>query len=104
MQVVNQRVPTMPNPGVHDSTVIVTVNVGAQYRGQASPVTGREVRPERLEDSDGSAVHSWRRPAEFVEPRERRVEICLVVELTTVDQFALDRGDADDAPLGVESL
>ena len=45
-----------------------------------------------------------RRPTEFVEPRERGIDVCLVEKLAAAEQFAVDREQADLSPLGLEAL
>ena len=42
--------------------------------------------------------------SQFVEPRERGVEVCLVEHLAAVDQVAFDREKFDHSPLGVEAV
>ena len=44
------------------------------------------------------------RSAEFVEPRDRGVEVCLVEYLAAIDQFAVNRENRDPTPLGVKTL
>ena len=97
-------VPTTSDPGVHDPTAIVDGYVVGQHLGHRVPVAGREVRLEALVHSACRVFQLRRRPAEFVEPRERGVEVCLVEELAAVDQVAVDRREADLPPLGVEAL
>ena len=41
---------------------------------------------------------------QFVETRERGVQVCLVENLVAVDQIAADREEADPAPFGVETF
>ena len=81
----------LSDPGVHDPTAIVADNVVGQHLRHRVPVAGREVRPEALVYSACRVFQPRRRSAEFVEPGERGVEICLVEELAAVDQVAFDR-------------
>ncbi len=62
------------------------------------------MRPEAFVHLACRVFQSRRRRAEFVEPRERGVEVCLVEDLAAVDQVAVDRQKVDHPPLGVEAL
>ena len=82
---------TVSDPDVHDPTAIVDGEVVGQYLRHRVPVAGREVRLEAVVYSACRVFQLRRRTAEFVEPRERGVEVCLVEELAAVDQVAVDR-------------
>jgi hypothetical protein len=45
-----------------------------------------------------------RRTAEFVESCDRGIEVCLIEKFTTAYQFAINRQDLDDLPLGFKAL
>ena len=60
--------------------------------------------PEALDRSACRVFQPRCRPAEFLEPRERGVEVCLVEDFAAVDQVAFDRQERDPPPLGVEAL
>ena len=45
-----------------------------------------------------------RRTTEFIEPRERGVDVCLVEYLAAIDLVAFDRQNVHLPPLGVEAL
>ena len=86
---------TVSDPGVHDPTAIVDENVVGQYLRHARPSRGprstsRSARPLGLPRFPAAAP-----AAEFVEPRERGVEVCLVEDFAAVDQVAFDRHDVD---------
>ncbi len=95
---------TVSDPGVHHPTAIVGGNVVGQDLGHRVPVAGREVRIEALVHSACRVFQPRRRPAEFVESRERGVDVCLVEDLAAVDPIAFDGQKVDLPPLGVEAL
>ena len=82
---------SVSDSGVHDPSTIVDGDVLGQYLCHRAPVTGREVRPEALVHLACRVFQPRRRTTEFVEPRERGVEVCLVEHLDAVDQIAVDR-------------
>ena len=82
---------TVSDARVHDPTAIVSGNVVGQYLRHGVPVAGREVRPEALGYSACRVFQPRRRRTEFVEARERGVEVGLVEHLAAVDQVAFDR-------------
>ena len=94
----------MLDAGIHDPTAIVDRNVVGEHLGHGVPVAGREIRPEALVHSACRVFQLWRRPTEFVEPRERGVEVGLVEYFAAADQVAFDRQKIDLPPLGVEAL
>ena len=88
----DRGISTVSDPGVHDPTAIVDASMSsANISAIASQVAGREVRLEALVHSACRVFQPRCRPAEFVEPRERGVEVCLVEHLAAVDQVAFDR-------------
>ena len=95
---------TVSDPDVHDPTAIVDGKVVGQYLRHRVPVAGREVSHEAVVYLACGVLQPWRRAAEFVEPRERGVEVCLVEHLAAIDQVAFDRRDVDHPPLGLEAL
>ncbi len=74
-------IPTVSDPGVHDPTAIVGGNVVGQHLRHGVPVAGREVRPEALGHLACRVFQPRCRSAEFIESRERGVEVCLVEQL-----------------------
>ena len=94
----------MSDPGVHDPTAIVDGKVVGQYLCHRVPVAGREVCLEAVVYSACRVFQLRCRTAEFVESRERGVEVCLVEHFAAVDQVAFDRQNVDRPPLGVETL
>ncbi len=45
-----------------------------------------------------------RPPLEFIEPRQRGVQVCLVEYLASFDRVAVDSQKLDHSPLGVEAF
>ena len=66
------------------------------------PVAGREVRMEALVHLGCRVFQPRCRPAEFLEPRERGLEIGLVENLAAVNSIAADYEEASYTPFGVE--
>ena len=94
----------MSDPGIHDPTAIVSGNVVGQDLCHGVPVAGREVRQEAFVHSACRVFQPRRLRLQFVEPRERGVEVCLVEYFATGDQVAFDGQKVDLPPLGVEAL
>ena len=69
---------TVSDPGVHDPTAIVDGKVVGQHLRHRVPVAGREVRLEALVYLACGVFQPRRWSAEFVESRERGVEVGLV--------------------------
>ena len=73
---------------------------------QALP-TGRDHcrRAERaLRNTAGKVPQLRRRDAQFVEPRERGIEIILVEQLSAADHLAVDQRKTELSPLGLEPV
>ena len=86
---------TMQVPHVHDSTPIFNGKAVGQHLGHHVPVLGGEARLKALIHSACRVFQPRRRLAEFFEPRDRGVQVCLVEYLAAVDQVAFDRHYVD---------
>ena len=102
-QVCDLGISTVSDARADHPTTIIAGEVVGQYLRHRIPVAGREIRLVALAHLACRVFQPWRR-AEFVEPRERGVEVCLVEELAAADQVAVDRRDVDLSPLGLEAL
>ena len=70
----------------------------------AVPFAGREVGPvASLEYSAYGVFQPWRLRLQFVEPRERGVEVGFVEDLTAANHVAVDGRNVDRPPLGVKA-
>ena len=100
----NRDIATLPNPDVrHVTTVIAEILVG-QDLGHIVPVARGEVREQSVVNSACGVLQLRRGLAQFVEPGDRGIEICLVEKFGAVDQIAFSRDDFQNSPLGVETL
>ena len=72
---------TVSDPGAHDATAIVGETVVGQHLRHRVPVAGREVREEAFVHLACRVFQSRRLRLQFVEARERGVEVCLVEDL-----------------------
>ena len=89
----------MHHSGVHDPAAIIEAVVLGEVLRQGVPVAGRDVRRNAL--SPQHVFQPQCRKAEFVEPRERGVKVCLVKDFAAVDHAAFERQKVDPSPLGV---
>ena len=64
--------------GVHRPSTIVIGNVVGHDLGNGIPVAGREGCLEAFDYSGRCVFQPRRRPTEFIESRERRVEVLLI--------------------------
>ena len=95
---------TLSESRVHHPTAIVTGKLVGQISAMRVPVAGREVRMEALIHLACSVFQPRCRPAEFLESRDRGVQVGLVEHFAAVEQVAFDCHNGDLAPLGVEAL
>ena len=90
--------------GVHHATAIVAGIVVGQYLGHARPSRGPRSTPRSARSSACRVFQPRRLRLQFLKPRERGVEVCLVEDFAAADQVAFDREEVDHPPLGVEAL
>ena len=80
-------------------------NVVGQYLRHGVPSRGpRSYVQEALNHLACRVFQPRRRRLQFVEPRERGVEVGLVEDFAAVDPVAVDRQKLNHPPLGVEAL
>src|ERR1700712_135105 len=95
---------TVQYPSVDHLTAVLVQQIFGQHLRYVGPVTVREVRHEALEYSTcrvGQPRGPW---PQFVEPRDRDVEVYLVEQLAAVELVALYRHEVEKPPLGLEAL
>ena len=97
-------VSTVSDSRVHDPTAIVDGQCPRPVAPPWRPSRGPRSTPESLVHSACRVFQPRCRRLQFLEPRERGVEVCLVEHLAAVDHVAFDRQKVDPSPLGVEAL
>jgi hypothetical protein len=95
--------PELTPPCPYESTTIVCDEIFGHSRGQPIPVAARVARIEALMYLARRVLQQCCGSAEFVEPRERSVEVCLVEQFGAVELLTVDSHQADLSPLGVEA-
>ena len=95
---------TVRVPHVHDSTPIFNGKAVGQPLGHYVPVAGGEARLKALIHSACRVFQGRRTWMQFLEARERGVEIGLIEYFTAVEQVAFECEQNDFPPFGIEAL
>ena len=103
-EILDRSIRALSDPGADHRTAIVAAIVVDEDLAYRVPVAGGEVCLEPLVYPCCRVFQRRCRPAEFLEFRDRGVEIYLVECLEAADEIALDRGDEGDSPLGGEAF
>jgi hypothetical protein len=85
------------------STAIIEEIIVGQHVRHRFPVAGSEVPLKAIAHSACRVFQPTRLHVQFVEAGECGVEVCLVEDFDAADPVAVDRGDVDRPPLGVET-
>jgi hypothetical protein len=103
-KIVDHDIAPVPNPNVHHAAAIIDKTVVGQYLGRRRPIAVPGAGKEAVICSGRRILQPPRLWLQFLEARERGVEVCLVENLAAADQVAFDRKDVRHAPLAVETL
>ena len=94
----------VPKPAIHHATAIVEVTRVGQDLGHRRPVAIGEVRKEAAYRTACGVFQLPWRGTQFVERRERGIEVRLVEDFKAAELVTFDGQQVDASPLGRESL